>query len=100
MNAQNSAMLDEAQREFTRRRFHVEPMRAPTREEPYGPTWPPKPAGPSSAHMAMRIARPLGPLQDVDAQRGDLDAYSDRPNRFKPWSSARPFHFGYSTLLN
>jgi hypothetical protein len=98
MNPQNSALLDEAQREWTRNRFRVMPMAAPTRDMPYGPTWPPKPATPSG--LPMRIARPLGPLQDVDAQRGSLDAYSDRPNRFRHWSSPRPFHFSYSTLLN
>ena len=100
-NDQNKALLDEAQREFMRRRFAVEPMAAPTRAEPYGPTWPPKPADPRDLPSSpLRIARPLGPLQDVMAQRGSLDPFESRPFRYYPWTSPRPFHFSYSSLLN
>lgn len=109
INMQNDYLLDESIRNFTAKLFAVEPYVPPSTKAPFGPIKDnrgPKPSqgplrpNPWDDHaLPMRIARPLGPLGDVLAQRSNLDSFEDRPERYRTWEPKPSYHFGYASVI-
>ena len=101
LNYQNEFLLDEDIRDpAVVDRFKLDPRFSwVTRSEE---TWGTKSQKPKPGPTAspIRIARPLGPLSDVEAQRGDLDPFErPDPRRFDKFPSKRSFHFGYDKVV-
>jgi hypothetical protein len=100
LNLQNTYLMNEDIRDpSVVDRFKLDPRFSfVTRSEE---TWgtasqKPKP-GPTAG--PMRIARPLGPLSDVEAQRGSLDSFESRDSRFAKFPAKPSFHFGYDKVV-